>query len=106
METRRSGHSARKQRREQRVRELKTAAWALAGEGGCGCHVLVGRQCSRRVPTQRLEMGKAASAMDLVNARAMSFTIAKPPEGLAITFNSRTPHSNRRNERANYCPNK
>src|SRR3954447_24312548 len=68
METRHSGHSARKQRRKQRVWKPKTTAGTLAWEGRCGCHGLVGRECCRRVPAQCQEMGETATAMDRVSA--------------------------------------
>ena len=44
METRRSGHSARKQRRKQRFWKPQATTRTLAGKRRCGCYVLVGRQ--------------------------------------------------------------
>ena len=47
---------------------LRQRLGTLARQRRCGCHGLVGRQCRRRVPAQRPEMGETASPMDRVNA--------------------------------------
>jgi hypothetical protein len=54
------------------ISETCSAIYARLGRG-CGGHGVVGRECRRRIPAQRAEMGKAASALDRVSAVSSRF---------------------------------
>ena len=78
------------------IEKTKDGQLTFAGKRRCGCYVLVGRQCSRCLSAQRLEMGEVpgpASALDCLNDTKKHRTLVErgAPAHSCVQFQAQSP---------------